>query len=72
MSQVTATVPFGARAEQRPHTITLEAGSLSYDPDRQLNVMIDGSLRCQCTIPSTCTNTTTTKNDDTPDPYLFV
>lgn len=73
MSQAIATVPFGARAEQQPHTITLEAGSLNYDPDRQLNVMSDGTLWCQSTMPSTCTNTNYDgRNDDTPDPYLFV
>lgn len=29
-------VPFGARAERTPYTVTLEAGSFAYDPARRV------------------------------------
>lgn len=73
MADQTAAIPFGARAEQQPHTITLEAGSVRYDPQRQLNVMTDGTLWCHSEMAATCTNTNYDgKNDDTPDPYKLV
>ncbi|WP_020124063.1 putative ATP-grasp-modified RiPP [Streptomyces canus] len=68
-------VPFGARAERAPYTVTLEAGSFVYDPARQANVLTDGSgaLRSRSTsLAGSCTNTNwDSKNDDTSDPYLM-
>lgn len=72
MSQTTV-VPFGARAEQQPNLIELEADSLSYDPAQQMNVLRDGSLWCHAAMAPTCTNTNyDSKNDDDPDPYRMV
>ncbi|MDX3613684.1 putative ATP-grasp-modified RiPP [Streptomyces europaeiscabiei] len=68
-------VPFGARAERTPYTVTLEAGSFTYDPARQVNVLTDGSgtLWSRSTsLAGSCTNTNwDSKNDDTADPYLM-
>jgi putative ATP-grasp target RiPP len=68
-------VPFGARAECTPYTVTLQAGSFAYDPDRQVNVLTDGSSTLwsrSATLAGSCTNTNwDSKNDDTSDPYLM-
>lgn len=70
-----AIVPFGARAERTPYTVTLEADSFTYDPQRQVNVMNDGSgsLWSRSTsLAGSCTNTNwDSKNDDTSDPYVM-
>ncbi|MEU9337813.1 putative ATP-grasp-modified RiPP [Streptomyces sp. NPDC048290] len=71
----TPPVPFGARAERAPYTVTLKADSFTYDPDRQLNVLTDGTgaLWSRSTeLAGSCTNTNwDSKNDDTSDPYLM-
>ncbi|MBV9026571.1 MAG: hypothetical protein JO362_22870 [Streptomycetaceae bacterium] len=68
----TTVIPFGARAERTPHTITLEPGSFTYDPQRQVNVTPDGGLFARSGIPGSCTNTNwDSTNDDTSDPYLI-
>ncbi len=68
------TVPFGARAERSPHVIDIAAGSVTYDPRQQLNVISGGRLWCLSSeMPATCTNTNyDSKNDDTSDPYRVV
>jgi|EndMetStandDraft_8_1072994.scaffolds.fasta_scaffold956333_2 putative ATP-grasp target RiPP len=71
----TPVIPFGARAERTPYTVTLEAESFAYDPVRQLNVLADGSgsLWSRSTsLAGSCTNTNwDSKNDDTSDPYVM-
>jgi len=68
-------VPFGARAERIPYTVTLEAGSFVYDPARQVNVLTDGSGALWSRSTSLAGSSTNTnwdsKNDDTSDPYLM-
>ena len=75
MPTSTAVVPFGARAERTPYTVTLEEGSFMYDPVRQVNVLTDGSGSLwsrSTTLAGSCTNTTLdSRNDDTADPYLM-
>ncbi|WP_055532567.1 putative ATP-grasp-modified RiPP [Streptomyces graminilatus] len=70
-----AVIPFGARAERTPYTVTLDAGSFAYDPVRQVNVLADasGSLWSRSTsLAGSCTNTNwDSKNDDTSDPYVM-
>jgi putative ATP-grasp target RiPP len=73
MTHPTPTIPFGSRVEREPHMVALESGSLRYDPDRQLNVLADGTLWCESAMAPTCTNTNwDSKNDDTADPYRLV
>ncbi|MDT0467530.1 putative ATP-grasp-modified RiPP [Streptomyces gibsoniae] len=71
----TAAVPFGARAERTPYTVTLAVGSFTYDPARQANVLTDGSgaLWSRSTsLNGSCTNTNwDSQNDDTADPYVM-
>ncbi len=71
----TTIVPFGARAERAPYTVILESGSFVYDPNRQANVLTDGSgaLWSRSTsLAGSCTNTNwDSKNDDTSDSYLL-
>ncbi|MDQ1018511.1 putative ATP-grasp-modified RiPP [Streptomyces afghaniensis] len=75
MPSTAALVPFGARAERTPYTVTLEASSFAYDPVRQVNVLTDGTgaLWSRSTsLAGSCTNTNwDSKNDDTADPYLM-
>lgn len=75
MPESTTVVPFGARAERTPYTVTLEAGSFAYDPGRQANVLTDGSGSLwsrSATLAGSCTNTNLdSRNDDTADPYLM-
>jgi len=67
-----AVIPFGARAERTPYTVTVKAGSFSYDRRRQVNVMSDGSLWGRSNMAGSCTNTNwDSKNDDTADPYVM-
>ncbi|MEU6221914.1 hypothetical protein ABZ845_31110 [Streptomyces sp. NPDC047022] len=68
-----AVIPFGARAERTPYTVTLAAGSFTYDRVRQANVSTDGSLWSRSsTLAGSCTNTNwDSTNDDTADPYLM-
>lgn len=67
----TTVIPFGARAERTPYTITIEPKSFTYDPQRQVNVTPDGGLFARSGIPGSCTNTNwDSTNDDTSDPYV--
>lgn len=71
----TTLIPFGARAERTPYTVTLAAGSFVYDPSRQVNTLTDGSGALwsrSASLAGSCTNTNwDSKNDDTSDPYLM-
>jgi len=75
MPTTATVVPFGARAERTPHTVTLEAGSFTYDRARQVNVMTDGTgvlWSRSATLAGSCTNTNwDSTNDDTADPYVM-
>lgn len=63
-------IPFAARAERAPYVVTLEEGFLRFDPDRQLNVLADGTLWCEAPMAGTCTSTNWDgKDDDVDDPY---
>ncbi|WP_269858734.1 putative ATP-grasp-modified RiPP [Streptomyces sp. RPT161] len=67
-----AMIPFGARAERTPYTVTVEAGSFVYDPQRQANVTPQGNLWAESQSAGSCTNTNwDSKNDDTADPYFI-
>lgn len=62
--------PFGVRGENRPYTVNVPPGSVTYDPQSQLNVTADGQPWCETRMPASCENTNyDSKNDDTPDPY---
>lgn len=66
----TVVIPFGARAERGPYTVTIDVASFAYDRHRQVNMLADGGLWCRSGIPGSCTSTNAdSKNDDTADPY---
>jgi putative ATP-grasp target RiPP len=75
MPSTAALVPFGARAERTPYTVTLEAGSFTYDAVRQVNVLTNGTGALwsrSASLAGSCTNTNwDSKNGDTADPYLM-
>jgi len=73
MNGNTDVIPFAARAHREPYSITIKAGSVQYDADRQVTIMDDGSLFCESRLPQSCTGTNwDSKPDDTADPYLFL
>lgn len=72
MTTETPAIPFGARAEREPYTIDVDGSTFQYDPQRQVNVMTDGSLLAHSALRASCTNTNwDSKNDDTSDPYMI-
>ncbi|MEU6171045.1 putative ATP-grasp-modified RiPP [Streptantibioticus parmotrematis] len=71
-----AKVPFGARGLQPAHVVHINPEEFAYDPQRQVNVMDDGSLWAESPIAasSTATNNDTRPGnppDEGSDPYVF-
>jgi putative ATP-grasp target RiPP len=71
-----AGVPFGARGLQPACTVTIDPATFRFDPERQLNLLADGSLWAHTPVAksSTATNRDTKPGnppDENSDPYAF-
>lgn len=69
-------VPFGARVQVPAYVVNIDPRKFRYDPERQVNVMDDGSLWADTPMAasSTATNNDTKPGnppDEQSDPYAF-
>ncbi|MFH8788136.1 putative ATP-grasp-modified RiPP [Streptomyces roseoverticillatus] len=72
----TTLVPFGAQAPMPTYVVEIDPSTFEYDPDRQVNIMRDGSLwaKTPMAASSTATNNDTSPGnppDEEADPYAF-